>query len=113
MSSMPAEMSTPMTLSSGALRAASMAKSAVPVATSRIFARDRPGKEHADRLAPPQLVDAEGEEMVQEIIAVRDVVKHLRHLRLLGVSAAVRGDRGAHGVQGRHQPTIVCPSGYL
>ena len=71
------------------------------------------GQQHADRLLAPKLVDAQAEEVVQEIIAVRDVVEHLRDLRLLGVAASVRGDRGSHGVQGRHQPTIVWPSGYL
>ena len=55
------------------------------------------GEEHADRFPAPQFVDAEAEEMVQEIIAVRDVVEHLCRLRLFGVAASVRGDRGSHG----------------
>ena len=54
------------------------------------------------------------EEVIEEVVAVCDVVEHPRYLRLFCGFVLVRFDWGSHlWVQSRLYPTIVWPSGYL
>jgi hypothetical protein len=67
-----------------------MAKSPVPVATSRMFLGDSGRKEIYSPL-PPTPVDAEAQEVVKKVVTAANVVEHLSHLLLLRtVFATVR-----------------------